>query len=185
MRYPYALALELDGPRAAASLTAAERRVCSALPGAARRRDWRAGRIAAKRAAALLGAAAAPVTVSLAHVAGRAAAVAAPGRVRLGVDLERAGAVHPDHARYFLTAVERRLARRLTLTTLWALKEAAWKALALNPATPFTALQLHADRGGGRVVTVSLRRKRWPARVWLARPWRGFVLAVVWLGEAW
>jgi 4'-phosphopantetheinyl transferase EntD len=180
VRTPYALAL--DGPLAAACLTAAERRACAALPGAARRRDWRAGRLAAKRAVQAAGLPAARLTLCISHVAGRGAAIAVPAPARVGIDLERAGAVRPAHARYFVTRVERRLARRLGLTALWTLKEAAWKALDLPHATPFGALELRAD-ARGRVVEVSLRGVRRAARAMLARPWPGFVLAVVWLEE--
>ncbi len=105
-----------------------------------------------------------------------------PAPDRVGIDLERAGAVRPAQARYFLTRTERRLARRLGLTALWTLKEAAWKALGAGDATPFTALELHADRSG-RLEAVSLHGRRTRARALLARPWRGFVVAVVWLGE--
>jgi len=175
-------ALALDGPLAAACLTAAERRACAALPGAVRRRDWRAGRLAAKRAVRAARLPAARLTVSISHVAGRAAAVAAPAPSRVGIDLERAGAVRPAQARYFLTRAERRLARRLGLTTLWTLKEAAWKALGADDATPFAALEVHADPHGG-VEGVSLHGRRHRARALVARPWPGFVLAVVWLSE--
>jgi len=180
VRTPYALAL--DGPPVAADLTRAERHACAALPGAARRADWRAGRLAAKRAVEAAGLPAAWLTLSIAHVAGRGAAIAVPAPARVGIDLERTGAVRPAHARYFVTRVERRLARRLGLTALWTLKEAAWKALDLPNATPFGALELHAD-GRGRVVAVSLHGVRRKARATISRPWRGFVLAVVWIGE--
>lgn len=181
MRTPYALAL--DGPPAAACLTARERRICAALPSAARRRDWRAGRLAAKRAVHAAGLPAARLTLSISHVAGRGAAIAVPAPHRVGIDLERAGAVRPAQARYFLTRAERRLARRLGLTALWTLKEAAWKALGADAATPFTALELHADRSG-RLEAVSLHGRRTRARAVRARPWGGeFVVAVVWLEE--
>lgn len=177
---PYVLAL--DGPLAAAALTRAERCACAALPGPARRADWRAGRLAAKRAVQTAGLPAVRLTLSISHVAGRGAAIAVPAPARVGIDLERAGAVRPAHARYFVTRVEQRLARRLGLTALWTLKEAAWKALDLPNATPFGALELRAD-AHGRVVEVSLCGVGRPARAMLARPWPGFVLAVVWLEE--
>jgi 4'-phosphopantetheinyl transferase EntD len=180
VRTSYALAL--DGPLAAACLTAAERRACAALRSAARRRDWRAGRLAAKRAVHAAGLPAARLTLSISHVAGRGAAIAVPAPARVGIDVERAGAVRPAQARYFLTRAERRLARRLGLTALWTLKEAAWKAFRADDATPFGALELHAGRRGG-IEGVSLHGRRHPARAVLARPWPGFVLAVVWVLE--
>jgi 4'-phosphopantetheinyl transferase EntD len=183
VRNSNALALGIDGPAAAACLTPAERRACAALPSDARRRDWRAGRLAAKRAVRAAGLPATRLALSIAHVAGRAAAVAAPAPSRVGIDLERAGAVRTTHARYFLTRAERRLARRLGLTALWTLKEAAWKAFRADDATPFTALELHADPRGA-IDGVSLYGRRHPARALVARPWPGFVLAVIWVGEA-
>lgn len=207
MHHSYALALEIDGPLAAASLTAAERRACAALPTIARRRDWRAGRLAAKRAAAqMLGLSdlqavevrsrpgaqplvrfpglptVVPMTLSIAHAAGRAAAVVARGDTRVGVDLERAGTVRSAYARYFLGDAEQSIARRVGLTALWVLKEAAWKALGLGADTAFTALELHLGRDG-RLAALSLLGRRRPARAWLSRPWPGFVLAVVTLRE--
>ena len=179
----YVLALGLDGPTAAACLTPAERRACAALPSDVRRRDWRAGRLAAKRAVRAARLPAARLTLSIAHVAGRAAAVAVPAPGRVGIDLERAGAVRAAQARYFLTRAERRLARRLGLTVLWTLKEAAWKALRADDATPFAALELHADPRGG-VEGVSLHGRRHRARALVARPWPGFVLAVIWVSQA-
>jgi 4'-phosphopantetheinyl transferase EntD len=182
VRNSNALALGIDGPAATACLTPAERRVCAALPSDARRRDWRAGRLAAKRAVRAAGLPAARLTVSIAHVAGRAAAVAALAPGRVGIDLERAGSVRPAQARYFLTRAERRLARRLGLTVLWTLKEAAWKALRADDATPFLALEVHAGPRGD-IESVSLHDRRHGARALVARPWPGFVLAVLWVLE--
>ena len=185
MHSSYAFALSIDGPAAAGCLTAAERRVCRGLVSDERRRDWRAGRLAAKRAVAQLRGvrpgAPQPV-VSLAHAAGRAAAVASVGPGRVGIDLERAASIHPAHARYFLTRAERSLVRRFGITTLWALKEAAWKALRLGDATVFSALELRANpRRGGEITSLSLHGERQPARILVARPWPGFILAVVWV----
>ncbi|HEV8265915.1 MAG TPA: 4'-phosphopantetheinyl transferase superfamily protein [Gemmatimonadales bacterium] len=205
--HSYSLALDVDRPLAASSLTAAERHACAALPTAERRAEWRAGRLAAKRAVArMLGlsdlraievrsrpgtrplvrlprlSAVVPLTLSIAHAAGRAAAVVVQARGvgtdRVGVDLERAGTVRSAHARYFLGEAEQSLARRVDLTALWVLKEAAWKALGLRAETPFTALELHLGRDG-QLAGLSLLGRRRPARAWLARPWPGFLLAVV------
>ena len=180
MHTSYALAL--DGPLAAACLTAAERRACAALPGAVRRRDWRAGRLAAKRAVHAAGLPAGRLTVSISHVAGRGAAIAVPAPARVGIDLERTRTVRRNQARYFLRSDERALARRLGLTAMWSLKEAAWKACGASADTPFRALALHADRKG-RLEAISLHGRRTRARASLSRPWRGFVVAVVWLEE--
>jgi len=182
VRSSYAIALSADGPAAAACLTAVERRACRALPGEDRRRDWRAGRLAAKRAVAQLHGVrpTAPVLVAVAHAAGRAAAVAAVGPGRVGIDLERAGAIHPAYARYFLTRAERSLVRRFGITTLWALTEAAWKALGLANATVFSAVELLADRRG-EITALTLHGERRCVRVLVTRPWPEFILAVVWV----
>lgn len=182
MRSSYAIALSADGPAAAACLTAAELHACAALLGEDRRRDWRAGRLAAKRAVAHLRGVrpTARVLLSVAHAAGRAAAVASAGRGRVGIDLEREGSIHPSHARYFLTRAERSLVRRFGITTLWVLKEAAWKALGLDDATPFTAVELCADPQG-EITALMLRRERRCVRVLVTQPWPEFILGVVWV----
>lgn len=81
-----------------------------------------------------------PVFVSLAHTNGRAAAVASVTPV--GIDLEQAGAAAPEHAHYFLNKRERQLLDLYDATTLWTLKEAAWKALRLQTREHLTALEL-------------------------------------------
>ena len=130
-----------------------------------------------RRDAALAG-----IALSLTHRDGRAAAAAAPAGARVGIDLERADAVRPEHARYFLTCRER-VARTLTLSELWALKEAAWKALALDGAVPFHDLELDLD-GAGRLRAVSVCGRRLPASATLATPYAGYVLATVTVGDA-
>ncbi len=115
-------------------------------------------------------------------MAGRGAAIAVPAPARVGIDLERSGSVRGNHGRYFLRSDERALARRLGLTAMWSLKEAAWKACGASADTPFRALALHADRKG-RLEAISLHGRRTRARASLSRPWRGFVVAVVWLEE--
>jgi 4'-phosphopantetheinyl transferase EntD len=190
----YALALETDGPRAAAALTDAERRDCAALPTALRRGDWRAGRFAAKRAIAqVLGLTdlraielragrgvppPAPVSLSIAHAAGRAAAVAVRGTAGVGVDLEFGAGVGERHARYFLKPSERAVARWLGFTALWVIKEAAWKALRLSDAAPFAALEVHIGRDG-MLRALSVFGERRPAWGELSHPWPGALLAVV------
>ncbi|HWJ24344.1 MAG TPA: hypothetical protein VNS52_18440, partial [Gemmatimonadaceae bacterium] len=83
-------------------LAPAERAACARLATPAARDDYRASRLAARRAVAQLDLAPAgrSFTLSLTHRLGRgaAAATAVPG-VRVGVDLELAGSVAPDRAR--------------------------------------------------------------------------------------
>ena len=121
-----------------------------------------------------------PVSVSVSHRLGRAVAVAIPGRVRLGIDLEWRGAVPLGLERLYLSASERPLLRRHDATTLWALKEAAWKALELDAAEPFHALQLECDRSGAlRALVHGGGETEARAHVW--SPWPRFVAALVWL----
>jgi phosphopantetheinyl transferase (holo-ACP synthase) len=206
---PYALALATD-PHGTCWLSARERAEYRTIDDPSRRRDWRASRLAAKRAAArVLGvsdlqcievaarSAAAPaigvrdtvgapfptslgLSLSLSHCEGRGAAAASARGVRLGVDLERAGAVRPSQARYFLTPAERRSTGTRDLAEPWALKEACWKALGCGSCLPFTALELHFDAEGG-VRAVTLRGETLEARAAVSYPWPGFVLAVLWI----
>ena len=164
-------------------LAPAERAACARLATPAARDDYRASRLAARRAVAQLDLAPAgrSFTLSLTHRLGRgaAAATAVPG-VRVGVDLELAGSVAPDRARYFLTPRERDAAAaagRRDLAALWALKEAAWKALAVHETVCFSALELSLD--AGRVTAVALLGTRYAATSALSAPWPGWVLAVV------
>ena len=152
------------------ALTASERREYDRLPGEneARLHDWLAGRCAGKRAVAarfgvpverlqLVSRTGAgprcmvldgecwthlPVSISIAHCDGVAIAAAADSSTRVGVDIERVGEIAPEHHRYFLTPSESCADPSLA----WVLKEAAWKALGLGPAVPFTAMQLSFDR---------------------------------------
>jgi hypothetical protein len=121
-----------------------------------------------------------PVALTVSHRLGRAVAAAHPTGLPLGVDLERIGSVPAGLERLFLNPSERAFGGHHDATTLWALKEAAWKALALEPAAPFHSLILDCDANG------ELRRLRHPggetpaaALVW--RPWTRFVAALVWL----
>ena len=61
------------------------------------------------------------------------------------MDLERAGQIEHEHLRYFLSPGEWAVAGRAGATFVWTLKEAAWKALQLDDATPFSALRLAID----------------------------------------
>jgi phosphopantetheinyl transferase len=171
-----------------------------------RRADWLAGREALRAAAAeALGVARNAVAVghddegrpraetldastsgrchvSVAHRDGLGAAVANRRR-RVGVDLEQLIPIPAEAARYFLTERERKLDVP-DRATLWALKEAAWKALECSDSIPFTALELQVEEGGV-LRGVSLDGQRYAAGSAVSSPWPGYVLAVVWLeGEA-
>lgn len=142
-----------------------------------------ASRSAAKRAAARVRGSG-PVQLSLTHRAGRGAAVAfrADLGVRAGIDLERENAVRPEFARYFLSPAERRaVGNGRTLAELWAIKEAAWKALRLDDTVHFAALELELS-DAGEVSALVLHGRRLSAQATLSRPWPGFVLAVVLVG---
>ena len=203
-------AVAVDRPAADRWLSDSERQACAALPWPERRPDWRAGRIAAKRAVArALGlddptrielvpvSSGAPqlvlrggdgsrrsaaLTLSVSHRSGRAAAAATSDPGGLGIDLELADQVQAAHAGYYLSVAEQQLARRYSLTDLWTLKEAAWKALRCDDALPFTALELRGD-ALGRIRAVRLWGAVRPARATVLRPWPGYVLALVWVPE--
>lgn len=119
-----------------------------------------------------------PIALSITHSAGRAVAAAAHRSTRVGVDVERCGAVRGDQLRYFLTPVERRAGEGHSPTTLWVLKEAAWKALGCDAQTPFGAVALCFDRRGC-VTAVSGDGRRIDVRAMLLRPWPGFICAVI------
>ena len=186
---PYTIAFASSSAAAIGALTLAERREYDGLPHEGRRRDWLAGRCAAKQAVAARcgapphriqlesrpGAAPvcmalddhgrwtrAPFAVSIAHRDGWAIAAAAEPSMRVGVDIDRAGEIMPEHLRYFLAPRESRCAGRIDASLAWVLKEAAWKALGLGSDVPFTAIQLSFDRG-----TRTLRGV-WVESTWLA-----------------
>lgn len=176
-------------------LTPAERREYDEQSHEDRRRDWLAGRHAAKEAVAAHcgvpptrvglvrreGAApsvllrdegassrAMPISISISHCSGLGLAAVADHPARVGVDLERAGQIEHDHLRYFLSPGEWAVAERAGATFVWTLKEAAWKALQLDDATPFSALRLAIDRA-------SSLRGVWLHGDWIpaaARSWR-------------
>ena len=118
------------------------------------------------------------LSISVSHADGRALAAATSRPARIGVDLERADRVATTHADYFLSTHERERSGSLTLTELWALKEAAWKALGCDDATPFGELGLIFDAGAG-VRAVRLGTMVIPVVAELRRPWPGWVGAVV------
>lgn len=155
------------------SRLAARRAVRAALPGALETRIERR----AAGAPSVVGANP-PLALSLSHCDGRAAAIAAPAPARVGIDLERDDAIRPGHARYFLTPRERSAIGTRSLAALWALKEAAWKALALPDDTCFHDVELGLDDEGS-VEVVHSRGDTFGATATVATPWPGFVLATV------
>jgi phosphopantetheinyl transferase (holo-ACP synthase) len=202
-------------------MTRAERRLCDTLPTPPMRADYRASRLAAKRAAmqAIRGERALDADVlapeslrrisverrggsppavrireqdgqwkpfrgslSLAHRDGFAAAAASRPPARVGVDVERSGGVGLAHLRYF--ANEDEAARGpVEPAALWALKEAAWKALALGAGAPLRSLVLDFD-WERRVTAVTVDGRRHRARAALLRPWASHVVSVLRVEEA-
>lgn len=184
------------------TLTVGEQREWATLPTEERRADWLCGRVAAKRAVGehlsiadlrrlalhrrdasapacsdrVLGPL--PVVLSIAHAHGHAVAAAAAPRDRVGVDLEREGAIRAAYVRFFASCDERRRMRFVDATTHWVLKEAAWKAFRCPPRLPLTALELWCDAHRA-LCAVSIAGARHAARAWVTRPWPGFVAAVV------
>jgi phosphopantetheinyl transferase (holo-ACP synthase) len=207
----HTLALAVDSPSSEWWMTAAEREACAAIADPARRRDWRAARLAGRWAAAgalglprsadleILPVPGAPpavavrdatgslrpadVSLSVAHRRGRGAAVASAGPAAVGVDLERIAAVPPRFARYFLTPAERTVLGRRSCVEMWALKEAAWKASRCTDSVYFTELEL-GFTDDAELDRVTLRGRTLPASGELYEPWAEFVLAVVRLVEA-
>jgi len=206
---PYTVALASVGLPFLGGLTPSERRKYGELPrdNESRRRDWLAGRYAAKQAVAARCAVPVehielvsrpgagprcmvrdgehwthvPVSLSIAHCDGIAIAAAADSSTRIGVDIERDGEIAPEHVRYFLAASERCTDASLA----WVLKEAAWKALGLGLAVPFTALQLSFDRESSALRRVRLDNTWITARadvVRLAHP-RPLLAAVLHIGD--
>jgi hypothetical protein len=94
------------------------------------------------------------------------------------VDLERYASVRSRQLRYFLTSAERRDGARHSPTTLWVLKEAAWKALGCDSRTPFSAVTL-CFGPSGCLTAVSRDGRTIDVRAALLHPWPGFICAVV------
>ena len=178
------------------ALTPQERREYDELPHAARRRDWLAGRRAAKRAirarydvradeielTPVPGAAPRPsirrgtgewaplsLRLTIAHRDGVALAAVFSSTVLVGVDVERAGALSPAELRYFLSEDERARLGDLDATLVWVLKEAAWKALGLGAAMPLSSLQLVFRGDAPDLVAVRHGSRELRARAALAR----------------
>jgi phosphopantetheinyl transferase len=175
-----------------AALTRGERQEYDRLPHDERRRDWLAGRLAAKRAVAehcrlpfdrvrlesRTGAAPScmvaddldrwsmlPVMISIGHCDGVGIAAAADRGSLIGVDVERAGDIGPAEYRYFLAPGELAFARRVGATLLWVLKEAVWKALGLALSTSFASVTLDFEADDLRSVSVGSKRRSARARV--------------------
>ena len=202
------LALASGTPAPSRWLTPREQSVRAAHRDPVRRREWLLGRIAAKCAVgALVGVHnpkrvevtvaesgeprarirtdkgirdLEPFAISITHCDGRAVA-AARRTHRVGVDLERQRTIIGHHGRYFLTPHERTAFQGRDLTVLWAVKEAAWKALGCGIDTPFHALELRIDHMG-RVRRVVLNSIAQPARVAVLHQLPGYVLALVLTG---
>ena len=175
---------ELDGGRPLtdtaeyrASRLAARRAVQAMVP-LARRVEIERRQGAAPRVIAGDGPGEQELALSLTHRDGLAAAMVATAPARIGIDLEREDAIDPAHARYFLTPRERVSVRRHSLSTLWAIKEAAWKALSLNDDVAFHGLELHLD-SLGELRAVSAHGSCHAARATIDSPWPGYVLATV------
>lgn len=204
-------AIAKDGEEARLSLTTSEAEQCARLEGSAPRSDFRAGRLAAKRAACGSGTAhphrrieiVSPVDgpprlsvldrygrerpldarVSISHRHGLAVAVVAPAGVRVGVDLERSGSIPLQAIRYFLTSAEQAMATYVDPTVLWSLKEAAWKALGLGRSIPFHAMQLCTD-GPGQLLGVTVDDVFVPMHTRMSRPFPGYHAAAIWMTGA-
>ena len=192
------VATAYHGLRARSCLTARERQECQRLPAHARS-DFQVGRLAAKRAVALLlpaarlqevdlvsGANDAPCarwrgvqlvgSISIAHRDGRAIAAASGPGIQVGVDLERRHAVPRTQGRYFLT--DRELQAGIPdASVLWALKEAVWKLLRLNSECPFHTLEL--DVSGDRLIGASYDGAYLPVSGYVSFQPTGYVAAVV------
>src|SRR5215213_10166987 len=100
------------------------------------------------------------VALGLTHRDGRAAAIAAPNGCRIGIDIEQTFGSNPTFEQFFLTTYERHSAHGRPIGELWALKEAAWKALQLDGSVGFHELQLEFD-DNREVIAISLRGARY------------------------
>ncbi len=203
----FTIALSGPGQAGPEVLTREERLEYDALPyDVQRRRDWLAGRLAAKGAAAqrfciarldnvrietrtrqapvaLIGDAGnwkpLPATVSVSHTAGWGLAAIGDRRCRVGVDIDHRNAIDRSHARYFLTRRESRALAGRDPALLWVQKEAAWKTFGLEDLDAFKNVEL--DVGGdviARGAVVRGTRVAVDAAVWA--PAHGLIAAAVW-----
>src|SRR3954463_7753628 len=186
----HTLAVACSGEMRLCALTPREQREYASLPHAARKRDWLAGRYAAKRAlaarwdvppdrielASIPGAAPRPSLrnpagscsplpdrLTIAHRDGIALAAAFPSTILVGVDIERAGELSPVELRYILSESERPPCDGVDPTLVWVLKEPAWKALGLTPRTPLSSPQLVLRAHTQELVAVRLGEHEFPA----------------------
>lgn len=173
-----ALVTQAEVPADDAWLSARERAVLGGLRVPGRRRDWRLGRWAAKRAVAaalgpsevevraaedgapeaLVAGRAAPVTISISHRAGLGACLAVPGRLAAGCDLELVEPHLPALAGDYFTPAELALVERfgpdgrdLAVALVWSGKESALKALrqGLRLDTRDVEVELSPGAGAG------------------------------------
>ena len=122
------------------------------------------------------------VQLCLAHQDGRAASVATQASVPVGIDLVRVDSVQDAELRFFLTPRERGQRCAYDSSVLWALKEAAWKAMACPRGAPFQALELELDENGcmAAVRYRGVRCCRAGALI-VTPPWADYRAAIVWL----
>lgn len=191
-RAPFTFAIAHRDAVGTEILTSAERIEYDALRYDVRRRDWLAGRCAAKQAVARrcavainrlsletnAGAAPScsalangswrrlPLTLSIGHCAGVAIAAASDLTTPLGVDIEREGVVEPQECRFFLGARERGVSE-LDATLAWVLKEACWKALRLDDQTAFASLEVDLTEDAGLLRGVRVDGEWRPARAFV------------------
>lgn len=202
-------------PASAHWLSPAERETLTGLSVPKRREDWLLGRFAAKTALSLsLGYPASalgelevraapsgtpeafqkgerlPVTLSIAHAAGRAASAVAALPLALGCDLEAVEARDPAFLEDFFTSEERRMVARasgvlapLLVNLLWSAKESAAKALGEGLRRDTRTLEVAAEPSlgfadGWRPLAVrDIESSRWFRGWWRLLP--GAVLTVL------
>ncbi|MDX1647156.1 MAG: hypothetical protein R3304_08420 [Longimicrobiales bacterium] len=174
------IATATDGAAARAILTREEAEICTGLAHEALRSDYRAARLAERRAAEELGR---DAVLSSAPRGGHAVAVASPAGARVGVALERSGSLHVAMVRSHLTRFEQRLAEGIDPTILWSVKQASWKALGLGPSLPVAELELAPDVDG-KLVGIYIGDAVLPVHVRMSQPWPGFIMTAVWLHGA-
>lgn len=123
-----------------------------------------------------------PVQLCLAQQDGRAASVATQSSLGIGIDLVRVDSVQPAELRFFLTPRERGQRCAYESSVLWALKEAAWKAMACPRGGPFQALELELD-DQGCIAAVRYRGVRCcrAGGLIITPPWTDYRAAIVWL----
>ena len=175
------MGLARDGSTARDLLTAEEMRTCALLPCRVQRRDFRAVRLAERRA--LRGREASGMVVSSDRRDGHAVAVAAPEGMRVGVALEREGSVQLHAVRDDLTTFELRLAAHMDPTILWSAKQAVCEALGLGDALPLHEIELSPEPSG-QLVGAWVGDAFLPIHVRMSEPWAGFFMTTVWITGA-